>query len=568
MKKPGGIALIDRSIFLVRTSLLPHLWIYFSSTIPALLYFLYFFNDMSNGPGGNNRIIPSSFILVLLLILMKTGQAVFCLRSYETLMGGTFRKLNIQQLFICASRQTIFACAEMIVMPLALLLTIPFGWCYAFFQTGSMGTLIFEKNLITESITHSKVLPKQNHIMLWVICPQFLLTMVMCYIAVPPLVTLLDTAPNAQILIYIFSGILAFVTLLVNPLGFLLFANFLAAIVFLPYLIHTLTGWESLYSMNGMTALHPGVLLATWALSFLLMDPLVKVSYILRIYDHQAISSGHDIIKRISTPALLFIVIFTLISPLKSYSETRRVDQQVFDKTVSEVLKDPSFSWRGKKRFDLPEVKINTGPLKSMSLHIKSFLKKIESWIVNFFKKEHKRKDKPPFKWNPLSITINPVTVMIFSIIVILFYFTFIVLRRQRHRPIEHNPAMALPVAEEKIHHTISADENPPDQWERMAHEAISMGKLQAGIRYFYLSTLSLLNDKRLLTLKKSRSNREIRRELQKRYPDQLSLNDNVNILIMNFEYTWYGTVPATTQELDNVIKAHLTVKEYVGQYV
>jgi hypothetical protein len=452
-------------------------------------------------------------------------------------------------------------------MPLAMLLTIPFGWCYAFFQIGSMGTLIFEKNLIAQTVTHSKVQPKQNHIMIWVICPHYLLTMVMCYIAVPPLVTLFDAGSNSQVLIYVISGILAFATLLVNPLGFILFINFLAAIVFLPYLIRTLTGWESIYSMNGMAALHPGVLLATWALSFLLMDPLVKVSYILRIYDQQSITTGHDIIKRLSIPALLIITVFSLVFPLESYSETRHVDQQVFDKTVSEVLKNPSFSWREKKSFDLPEVKINTGPLKSMVVHIKSFLKKVESWIVKFFKKDHKRKNKPSFKWYPLSIPINPMTVMVISIIAILLYFAIMVLRRQHQKSIVRQPGTAIPVKEETIHHTVSADENPPDQWERMAHEAISKGELRAGIRFFYLSTLSLLNEKKLLTLKKSRSNREIRRELQKRYPDQMSLNDNVNILIMNFEYTWYGTVLASATELDNVMKAHVTVKEYVGHY-
>lgn len=567
MKKLSGLALIDRSIFLVRTSLLSHLWIYYCSTIPALLYFLFFFNDMSNGSSGNNRIIYSSLILVLLLILMKTGQAVFCLRSYETLIGGTFRKLNIQQIFTCASQQTIFACTEMIVMPLAMLLTIPFGWCYAFFQIGSIGTLIFEKNLIAQSVTHSKVLPVQNHMMLWVICPQFLLTMIMCYIAVPPLVTLFDAGTNTQILIYLISGILAFATLLVNPLGFILFSNFLAAIVFLPYLIRTLTGWELIYSMNGTAALHPGVLLATWALSFLLMDPLVKISYIVRIYDHQSIRTGYDIIKRISTTALLCVAAFMFVIPPESYSETRHVDQQVFDKTVSEVLKDPSFSWREKKSIDLPDVNINTGPLKSMALHIKSFLKKIESCIVNLFKKDHKRKDKPSFKWYPLSIPINPLSIMYLSIIIMLLYFAIMVLRRQRQKSIALQPGTAIPVKEETIHHTVSADENPPDQWERMAHEAISKGELRTGIRFFYLSTLSLLNDKKLLTLKKSRSNREIRRELQKRYPDQMSLNDNVNVLIMNFEYTWYGTVSATASELDNVMKAHITVKEHVGHY-
>jgi hypothetical protein len=521
---------------------------------------------MSNGSGGNDRIILSSLILVLLLILMKTGQAFFCLRSYETLMGGTFRKLSIQQLFTCVSQQLIFSCAEMIVMPLAMLLTIPFGWCYAFFQIGSMGTLIFEDNLIAQSITHSKVLPKQNHLMLWVICPQFLLTMVMCYIAVPPLVTLFDAGPNAQILIYIITGILAFATLLVNPLGFILFVNFLAAIAFLPYLIRTLTGWESVYSMNGMAVLHPCVLLATWALSFLLMDPLVKISYLVRIYDHQSIRTGHDIIKRISAPALLCIAIFMFACPQESYSETDRVNQQVFDKTVSEVLKDPSFSWREKKNFDLPEVKINTGPLKSMALHIKSFLKKVESWIIKFFKKEDKRKSKPLFKWYPLSIVIDPIPVMFISIFIILLYFIITVLRKQRQKSIVSKAGTALPYTEEKTHHTVSADENPPDQWEQMAHEAISSGELRAGIRFLYLSTLSLLNDKKLLTLKKSRSNREIRRELQKRYPDQMSLNDNVNILIMNFEYTWYGTVLVTARDLDNVMKAHITVKDYVGQ--
>ncbi len=567
MNNSGGLSLIDRAIFLSRTSFFPHLWIYYCATAPCLLYFLWFFNDMSAGTGGRNRVVCSALILTVLVILMKTGQALFCLRSFETMMGNGFSKLTLSKLATAMGFQVMLAFAELIVLPIALLLTIPFGWCYAFFQIGSMGTLLFENNVFANSIIHAKLRPKQNHTMLWVICPVFLLAMVILYIATPPLVSVFSIGTNGSAVVYIIAALLALCTLLVNPLGWLLFANFLTAIVVIPQFIRILSGWETIYSMNMTTIFHPAVILSTWALCFLFMDPLVKVCYIIRIYDHQSIRSGNDLLKKLSVYGVVIFAVMHLINPSESSAELSVTSQKMIDVKIEEVLKEDAYIWREKKTADLPELNINTGPLKSMALHVKDFFKKINQWIKKYFKQKEHRADKSLRKWKPVFYS-NPLQIAVISSAVLIILF---LIYRNRQRRWNKNPdnftdkeistPATVPV------HLLSAEDNSSDEWEKLARDAAIRGDYTHAIRYFYLSSIRLLVDKKLLIMKKSRSNREIRRELLRRYPDQAMLHNNIALLINHFEYSWFGTLTATGHELEMVISAHTLVKELLRQY-
>jgi hypothetical protein len=522
---------------------------------------------MSAGTGGRNRVVCSALILTVLVILMKTGQALFCLRSFETMMGNGFSKLTLSKLATAMGFQVMLAFAELIVLPIALLLTIPFGWCYAFFQIGSMGTLLFENNVFANSIIHAKLRPKQNHTMLWVICPVFLLAMVILYIATPPLVSVFSIGTNGSAVVYIIAALLALCTLLVNPLGWLLFANFLTAIVVIPQFIRILSGWETIYSMNMTTIFHPAVILSTWALCFLFMDPLVKVCYIIRIYDHQSIRSGNDLLKKLSVYGVVIFAVMHLINPSESSAELSVTSQKMIDVKIEEVLKEDAYIWREKKTADLPELNINTGPLKSMALHVKDFFKKINQWIKKYFKQKEHRADKSLRKWKPVFYS-NPLQIAVISSAVLIILF---LIYRNRQRRWNKNPdnftdkeistPATVPV------HLLSAEDNSSDEWEKLARDAAIRGDYTHAIRYFYLSSIRLLVDKKLLIMKKSRSNREIRRELLRRYPDQAMLHNNIALLINHFEYSWFGTLTATGHELEMVISAHTLVKELLRQY-
>jgi hypothetical protein len=568
VRERNGINLVDQSVFLARTVLLPRLWIYYMGAVPCVLYFLYFFHDMSANPDAQERLAISSGVLVLSLIWMKVWQSIFCLRSYETLLDTGPQKLHCVQLLRCIGWQTILGLLEIIVIPLSLLLTIPFGWCYAFFQNASMGPLVFQKEIISESIHLSSLWPKQNHLMLWILCPVSLFVMAIGIIATPNLISLINTGPTAVVTTIFVCCMLVVITLIINPFGGLLFINFFVAIVALPQLLRMLFGWETVYSMSPMTMLHPGFILTTWSLCFLCMDPLVKICYIARMYDKQAIRSGHDLLKKTGMAAISLLILLNVLKPDTVEAAVQQVNQKKFDIVVTQVLEKPSYSWREKVPLSVSDLKAKkNGTVYKFLSGIKKIIKKTLDWAGSVFSKIFK---KPLFQTNKnlhtLPFGFKPLFVMILVVVVLLLVFLFIRTQLEKRQVKDAPAGITEKLTEDITSNTICAEDNPSDEWENLAKISVSEGDIKAAIRYLYLSTLSFLGERRMIVIRRSRSNREFKRELERRFPDKHELNEHFTDIISQFEYTWYGTELPAVIDLDKAVFSHHFIRDSVNQ--
>jgi hypothetical protein len=87
----------------------------------------------------------------------------------------------------------------------------------------------------------------------------------------------------------------------------------------------------------------------------------------------------------------------------------------------------------------------------------------------------------------------------------------------------------------------VQADELPFDRWQALAQELMARGEFRLALRALYLSSLAYLAGRELLTILRSKSNREYERELSRRAHSQPSLLSAFRENVQVFEKSWYG---------------------------
>ena len=100
---------------------------------------------------------------------------------------------------------------------------------------------------------------------------------------------------------------------------------------------------------------------------------------------------------------------------------------------------------------------------------------------------------------------------------------------------------------------TTLADDQPEDEWLRMAREHRALGNSRLALRALYLSILAALARADLITVARGKSNRDYLREFERRgkrlRPELAGL---FGTAVQIFERTWYGTFPVTEQVLED----------------
>ena len=256
-KPPGGLLIIDHAFYLLRrgaTKLLPA---YYIGSLPFVLGLLFFWTDMSRSADAHHHLGLSSLGVAVLYIWMKCWQSVFAIRTRDLLLGreaGNHDKIDLSNLI---ATQTILQSASFIILPIASVLALPFGWCYAFFQNVTAAPPDHGKSLKTVwqfAWQQAKLWPRQNHIILAIMS--------------------------------IFS-----LAVLIN----------LALAVFMfPYLIKKFLGTETIFTLSGINALNTTFWAVVFALTYLCLDPIIKTAYTLRCYYGESLKSGTDIKTELS----------------------------------------------------------------------------------------------------------------------------------------------------------------------------------------------------------------------------------------------------------------------------
>jgi hypothetical protein len=517
----SGLNLVEESVHLALSMPLGGWLAYYTGALPFMLALLFFWAEMAHGAFARERVVESSLVLALLFVWMKCWQsaAMQLLRAHlENREPARWSFARIMRLVLV---QGAIQPAGLFVRPIALLITLPYGWVHAFFQSAVIlgdGTSSDIKDVVRQSTAVARGRPMQNHIGL------------------------------AILLLF----------------GFFVWLDIAVAFLFFPQLIRTFTGFDILQHRSVWTMLNTTFFATTIATTYLCVDPLFKAFYILRCFYGASITSGLDLrigMQQLRKPAVTILACAALFLGLGGpalAAENENTTPEELQTQIDKVLKRPEFAWRMPREPDIE----NKGPIAQFfdgaAKTVKDWFRPLWRWFDDMIRRFQKwmmerelgrthQSSSGGGSWAPIAELLLYVLGGIILIGVGILVWRQIKSRTRRSPLVNTTAVESMP---DLTSEDIVASQLPEDEWLRLARELIARGEFRLGLRALYLAGLAHLGEKRLVTLARHKSNREYQRELGRRSGSRADLMSAFTGNVATFESVWYGSHPANSEAL------------------
>jgi hypothetical protein len=523
--RPGAIFLLEEAVQVLRQAPLFLLFSYYVGTLPFILGLFYFWADMSRSADAHSYHAAASLGIALLYIWMKCCQAVFAAQVKTIISEKPLPRWSFERGLSLVATQTLIHATAFFILPLAALIAIPFGWCYAFYQNVTAEAINEPGHLATlckKAWFQAKLWPRQNHILL---------------------------------AIFFMFGIVVFL-------------NIAGAIYLLPLLLKKYLGFESIFNLSGFHLINTTFWMVTIGLTYLCMNPLVKTAYILRCFYGSALKSGADLKtdlqrllsgRKAAVIGLLILASFACPVPLPA-TAAPFTSPETLDRSIDEVLEQREFSWRMPREMIAEDEKDPKGPLASLVAWIidklnKGFktvfnwIDKLIDWLVNLLPKGDRRPTASDENW------ITSVRVAVIALLIGLLCALIFILWRswvQRRAARAEIVAAAVASTPDLEAEDTMADDLPSNRWLELARELAQKGSRRLALRAFYLAILAGLAENELITIEKFKSNREYEMELYRRAHQKEALLSDFSKSREIFECVWYGMYKIQRSDLDN----------------
>jgi hypothetical protein len=360
-------------------------------------------------------------------------------------------------------------------------------------------------------------------------------------------------------------GEAAWLVVIVFLLRAILWMNLLVVLFSLPGFWKALTGMETDITRWPVLLDNATALSAVSALAYLALDPVMKAACVLRRFERQSRRSGLDLRLRLKVlgRAAVLVAMLSLGWAGRSWAaeakpstagasviENPPVTPQRMDRAVRSVFRDPAEAW------NLPLVE----PRKKSSNPIVAFMDAVTeragSWwkaLGEWLRRMMARQSSPipQEKHGPVKGTSAWVLVGVFAGLVGMGVLMAWWRRSGKPTPVEV-PAGATAVQFDVASNAVLPDDQPEDEWLRLARECRANGDLRLALRALYLSILAALARASLITVSRGKSNRDYLREVQRRgrrLGPQLA--GVFGSAVQTFEKTWYGTFLVTEGVLE-----------------
>ena len=514
--------------------------VYYLGAVPFVLGLLYFWADMSRSPIAGQHSAAAALGLAVLFVWMKVWQTIFARRVRTCISGNPLPGWSPGQIASIASTQCLIQATRFIVMPVAALLMVPFGHCYAFYQNATAYADQDHPDVKPTSKwawKQAKIWPRQNHLLIGIF--------------------------------WLF--------------GLVIFLNVSIATLLVPQLIKSLFGVDTVFTLGGIAMLVNSTFwMAMLAITYLLLDPFIKAAYVIRCFYGSALGSGEDLkteLNRLLNSGARIIaglLIFALSAApvaLKA-APNEPVAPEQLDQSIDEVMNRPEFSWRmPRESVDQKETE-SMGPVEAavkwLVDMIARIIKTIGKWMSQFIEWLEsllpQREGQPATadkNWKtPVRIVLLLVSILLLA--VMLFIFMRIWQRRQT-KPVEaiSTPAEPAPdLNDEKV----KADDLSFNRWLSLATELADKGDLRLAMRALYLATLAHLADCELISIESYKSNREYENELRRRAHEHRELISIFSSSLNVFERIWYGMYPVVRSEFDSFSQNQKRVIAFADQ--
>ena len=524
--RKGAILLLEEAVHLLRKTPLFLLSSYFIGTLPFILGLFYFWADMSRSADAKSYHAVASLGLALLYIWMKCWHVVFAARVKMKISGEPLPRWSFQRVLSLAANQALIHATAFFILPLAALVFIPFGWCYAFYQNATvlaLNELNDLKTLCKKAWFQAKLWPRQNHILLSVF--------------------------------FMF--------------GTAVFINIASAIYILPHLFKNYFGIESMFTLSGAHAINTTFWLVTIGMAYLCMNPLVKTVYVLRCFYGAALKSGDDLktelkgLLRGRTAAVIgaLVVALLAVNPIPATAAgIRFTSPEALDRSIDEVMERREFTWRMPREGIAENEKEPKGPIASVVAWIIdktgkglntviSWINNLIDWLIALLPVGERHTASPDANW------VSSVRVAVIALLIgLLGALAYILWRSWMRRQAAQAEitAAAVESTPDLEDEDTTADDLPANRWLDLARQLAEKGSLRLAIRAFYLAILADLADHELITIEKFKSNRDYEMELHRRAHQKEGLLPAFSKSREIFERVWYGMYKIGRPDLDN----------------
>jgi hypothetical protein len=519
----SSLDLIEEALWLLRQAGPTTLAVYYLGAVPFVLGLLLFWADMSRSPFAAQHVVRTALGVALLFLWMKLCQTVFAGRLRAQLAGEVMPAWDLRRGGRAMLRQALFQSTALFVLPVALLMVLPFAWVFAFYQSTTLlddGGRATVREVFLKASRHSSLWPGQNHALLLVLA----------------------------------------------GFGLVLFLNWLTVCGLLPHLASMLFGLETVFSRSPYTLLNSTFLATMLGLTYLCLDPLIRACYVLRGFYADSLTSGEDLKSELrrhsaAVPVLLPLVGLALLLGMAgvqgaaatgeaSGSAERPVVVRTaiapaeFDRVIDDVLGQAKYRWR------LPrEARVENAEQGMISRFFDDALKLLRSWVRTvvewiealldrLFQRERGPSAGSTANW--LTMTQGLLVLVIVVVACALGIFLYRLIRGQR-RVLNVVASTAVQPVPDLADENLGADQLPEDEWSRLGRELMERGDLRLALRAFYLAGLSHLAGRGLVTIARFKSNRDYERELDRRGHALPGLAPIFGEAVSVFDRVWYG---------------------------
>ena len=522
----SAILLLEEAVHLLRKAPMFLLSGYYIGTLPFILGLFYFWADMSRSADAQSYHAVASLGVALLYIWMKCWHVMFAARVKMNISGQPLPQWSFQRLLSLVATQTLIHATAFFILPLAALLAIPFGWCYAFYQNVTaegITELSDLKALCKKAWFQARLWPRQNHMLLSIF--------------------------------FMF--------------GIIVFLNIASAIYILPHLLKKYLGIESMFTLSGAHVINTTFWVVTIGISYLCMNPLVKTVYVLRCFYGGALKSGDDLKTELKglMPGKAGVVVGILLAVLwianptsSMATETGFVSPEALDRSIDEVMEHREFTWRMPREIAVENEKPPKGPIASVMAWIINklgkglkavinWIDKLVNWLIDLLPTADHSSASPDKNW--ITSVRVAVIVLLIGLLSTLGYILWRSWMRRQAAQAEIT-ATAVESTPDLEDESTTADDLPVNRWLELARELTEKGSLRQAIRAFYLAILADLAAHELITIEKFKSNREYEMELLRRAHQKEGLLDVFSKSREVFERVWYGMYKINRPDLDH----------------
>lgn len=482
------------------------LWfIYCIGTFPFLVSLMYFVTDMSYSISSNHELLFRSVIMSIAFIWMKGCQALFAAGLYEqrTLSKIEYQWRDIRIWFA----QGIIQVWSWPVLIIASLLMLPFAWCCAFFQNAAVFSKQPLSKLIKTSMEQTQWCPGQNHALI-------------AYIS-------------------IFS--------------LFIFLNIATSIYFVFYIAEVFFNIESDFSLSISTIFNTTYIFVCLALSFLVIDPLIRAVYAVRCFYSMSTKTGLDLKVRLKSISALSLYLLLLIPNFGSYADEKVQQNQltpIWQNSLQKAKQQPYYRWRRPKVDQAQEdseswsiwiVKKTFEWANSIGQSFKKPMKKFFKWLGSWFEGRSPKNtsSESSFSWSDSVQIISWFFLCILSVgllIIIIKHY------RLSKRSNIKSPTLAQNVTSSDLERDDWIDISTDSQrWKELAEQCAKAKDWKKAIRAYFLYALSNLSEHQWIELRKTKSNRDYKSELQSRLNIYKVPIDDFGYLIHQYESAWFS---------------------------